>query len=145
MSRIPNTDFSNAFRSKTLEPYSTLLHPPPLRFHCILGCWDRTQDAIQASTYRCICTHSACRTKRIGFAGTWCLLQCTFAHIHSYTPHPSIIPALQLPSAVVHIDINCSADQGIFLGLYQPSLGLQSLPPLGQCSGSLRKGERGNI
>jgi hypothetical protein len=26
-------------------PYSTLLHlPPPLRFHCVGGCWDRTQD-----------------------------------------------------------------------------------------------------
>ncbi len=25
-------------------PYSTLLHQPPLRFHCVGGCWDRTQD-----------------------------------------------------------------------------------------------------
>ncbi len=24
--------------------YSTLLHLPPLRFHCVGGCWDRTQD-----------------------------------------------------------------------------------------------------
>jgi hypothetical protein len=24
--------------------YSTLLHLPPLRFHCADGCWDRTQD-----------------------------------------------------------------------------------------------------
>jgi hypothetical protein len=24
--------------------YLTLLHPPPLRFHCADGCWDRTQD-----------------------------------------------------------------------------------------------------
>jgi hypothetical protein len=24
--------------------YSTLLHLPPLRFHCAGGCWDRTQD-----------------------------------------------------------------------------------------------------
>ncbi len=24
--------------------YSTLLHLPPLRFHCVRGCWDRTQD-----------------------------------------------------------------------------------------------------
>ncbi len=24
--------------------YSTLLHLPPLRFHCVDGCWDRTQD-----------------------------------------------------------------------------------------------------
>jgi hypothetical protein len=23
---------------------STLLHLPPLRFHCADGCWDRTQD-----------------------------------------------------------------------------------------------------
>jgi hypothetical protein len=23
---------------------STLLHLPPLRFHCVGGCWDRTQD-----------------------------------------------------------------------------------------------------
>ncbi len=26
------------------ELYSTLLHLPPLRFHCVEGCWDRTQD-----------------------------------------------------------------------------------------------------
>jgi hypothetical protein len=25
--------------------YSTLLHLPPLRFHCADGCWDRTQDS----------------------------------------------------------------------------------------------------
>ncbi len=24
--------------------YSTLLHLPPLRFHCVEGCWDRTQE-----------------------------------------------------------------------------------------------------
>jgi hypothetical protein len=24
--------------------YSTLLHLPPPRFHCVDGCWDRTQD-----------------------------------------------------------------------------------------------------
>jgi hypothetical protein len=24
--------------------YSTLLHLPPLRFHCVKGCWDLTQD-----------------------------------------------------------------------------------------------------
>jgi hypothetical protein len=22
--------------------YSTLLHLPPLKFHCVVGCWDRT-------------------------------------------------------------------------------------------------------
>ncbi len=25
---------------------STLLHLPPLRFHCVGGCWDRTQDGV---------------------------------------------------------------------------------------------------
>ncbi len=24
--------------------YSTLLHLPPLKFHCVGGCWDRTQE-----------------------------------------------------------------------------------------------------
>jgi hypothetical protein len=24
--------------------YSALLHLPPLKFHCVGGCWDRTQD-----------------------------------------------------------------------------------------------------
>ncbi len=24
--------------------YSTLLHLPPLRFHCVGGCWNQTQD-----------------------------------------------------------------------------------------------------
>jgi hypothetical protein len=27
--------------------YSTLLHLPPLRFHCVGGCWDRTQDSCE--------------------------------------------------------------------------------------------------
>ncbi len=26
--------------------YSTLLYLPPLRFHCVGGCWDRTQDRL---------------------------------------------------------------------------------------------------
>ncbi len=26
------------------EIYLTVLHLPPLRFHCVDGCWDRTQD-----------------------------------------------------------------------------------------------------
>ena len=26
--------------------YSTLLHLPPLRFHCADGCWDRTQQLV---------------------------------------------------------------------------------------------------
>jgi hypothetical protein len=25
--------------------YSPLLHLPPLRFHCVGGCWDRNQDS----------------------------------------------------------------------------------------------------
>ncbi len=25
--------------------YSTLFHLPPLGFHCVGGCWDRTQDS----------------------------------------------------------------------------------------------------
>ncbi len=24
--------------------YSTMFHLPPLRFHCVAGCWDQTQD-----------------------------------------------------------------------------------------------------
>ncbi len=31
--------------------YSTLLHLPPLRFHCVDGCWDRTQYL-----YDCACS-----------------------------------------------------------------------------------------
>ncbi len=30
--------------------YSTLLHLPPLRFHCAYGCWDRTQELCQDRT-----------------------------------------------------------------------------------------------
>jgi hypothetical protein len=29
--------------------YSTLLHLPPLRFHCAGGCWDRIQDCCDAT------------------------------------------------------------------------------------------------
>ncbi len=29
--------------------YSTLLHLPPLRFHCVGGCWDRTKDSCDYS------------------------------------------------------------------------------------------------
>ncbi len=44
-----NTDFINFFLGRILFPfyvrYSTLLHLPPLRFQCVGGCWDRTQDS----------------------------------------------------------------------------------------------------
>ncbi len=32
--------------------YSTLLHLPPLRIHCVEGCWDRTQAVADALTTR---------------------------------------------------------------------------------------------
>jgi hypothetical protein len=31
--------------------YSTLLHLPPLRFHCVGGCWDPTQDCFDFGIY----------------------------------------------------------------------------------------------
>jgi hypothetical protein len=36
--------FLGGFFSFFFVLYSTLLHLPPLRFHCADGCWDRTQD-----------------------------------------------------------------------------------------------------
>ncbi len=30
--------------------YSTLFHLPPLKFHCVEGCWDRTQDSCDYGT-----------------------------------------------------------------------------------------------
>ncbi len=49
--------------------YSTLLHLPPLRFDCVLGCWDRTQDSCDYGIgwltgflfYACV----YCRTQRL--------------------------------------------------------------------------------
>jgi hypothetical protein len=32
--------------------YSTMLHLPPLRFHCVGKCWDRTQCWNFRTTYR---------------------------------------------------------------------------------------------
>ncbi len=32
--------------------FSTLLHLPPFRFHCVEGCWDRTQDGTLKQTAR---------------------------------------------------------------------------------------------
>ncbi len=37
---MENVDFSLFY-----VRYSTLLHLPPLRIHCVGGCWDRTQDS----------------------------------------------------------------------------------------------------
>ncbi len=31
--------------------YSTLLHLPPFRFHCVGGCWDRSQDCCSFGIY----------------------------------------------------------------------------------------------
>jgi len=39
--------------------YATLLHLPPLRFQCVGGCWDRTQD--------CTCLH---------YRGVYCSWRC---------------------------------------------------------------------
>jgi hypothetical protein len=36
--------FVKIFNRGIFFRYSTLLHLPPLRFHCVGGCWDRTQD-----------------------------------------------------------------------------------------------------
>ncbi len=48
LNSYPNISAMPLDPSKTLELelYSTLLHLPPLRFHCVMECWDRTQDAI---------------------------------------------------------------------------------------------------
>ncbi len=36
--------------------YSTLHHPPPLRFHCVGGFWDRTKDSgIEQRMLGCCC------------------------------------------------------------------------------------------
>ncbi len=40
--------------------YSTLLHLPPLRFHCADGCWDRTQDR---SNYSALAVRHALTTR----------------------------------------------------------------------------------
>jgi hypothetical protein len=42
-------DFVGFFLSM-YDTYSTLLHLPPLRFRCIGGCWDRTQDSCEYGT-----------------------------------------------------------------------------------------------
>jgi hypothetical protein len=37
--------YKDKLRSTFFSIYlSTLMHLPPLRFHCVGGCWDRTQD-----------------------------------------------------------------------------------------------------
>jgi hypothetical protein len=41
--------------------YSTRLHLPPLRFHCVGGLWDRTQDS---------CDFSALAVRRSGHSAT---------------------------------------------------------------------------
>ncbi len=49
--------------------YSTLLRPP-LRFHCVRGCWDRTQDRLRhwLSDALNICTEACCK-KDVGVGG----------------------------------------------------------------------------
>ncbi len=32
--------------------YSTLLHLPPLRFHCVGECWDRTQESCDLGIFK---------------------------------------------------------------------------------------------
>ncbi len=40
----------SVFRFFSYVLYSTLLHLPPLRFHCVGGCWDRNQDCCDFGT-----------------------------------------------------------------------------------------------
>ncbi len=57
--------------------YSTLLHLPPLRFHCVGGWWDRTQDsAISALAVRCS-SHWAYISSTLGY------ISSTLGHISS--------------------------------------------------------------
>jgi hypothetical protein len=51
--------------------YSTLLHLPPLRFHCVGGCWDWTQD----------CCDIVSAVKRSNHS--------TRSHPHTATSHPN--------------------------------------------------------
>jgi hypothetical protein len=37
-----NADFNNLH---TILTRMSLLHLPPLRFHCVEGCWDRTPES----------------------------------------------------------------------------------------------------
>ncbi len=53
--------------------YSTLLHLPPLRFHCVEGCWDRTQDGCDFGIDSQTCT----LTTRLD------LIHRTFLHVLS--------------------------------------------------------------
>jgi hypothetical protein len=46
-------------RPSLAQRYSTLLHLPPLRFHCVGGCWDPTQDCCDLALTARRSNHSA--------------------------------------------------------------------------------------
>jgi hypothetical protein len=54
--------------------YSTLLHLPPLRFHCVGGCWDWTQDCcdLSFSLNPCFLTNSLARVNNPYFRESVC-------------------------------------------------------------------------
>ncbi len=55
--------------------YSTMFHLPPLRFHCVGGCWDRTKDSCDytALTIRSS-NHSATSHPRLDLIHNSCLI-----------------------------------------------------------------------
>ncbi len=91
--------------------YSTLLHLPPFRLHCVVGCWDRTQDCCDFSIAVRLFNHSARShpqaTNVQPFFILLLFLVCTFVHVYSVvqcpctaaeltaenTPAPRILPS----------------------------------------------------
>ncbi len=66
--------------------YSTLLHLPPLRFHCVGGCWDRAQDSCDFGVAIRRSSHLATTHPRPATSHD--------SHPHTATSHP--------PSATSH-------------------------------------------
>jgi hypothetical protein len=56
---IQSQHFNRGFFGFFYVLYSTLLHLPPLRFHCVRRCWDRTQDCCDFGIDSRISSHSA--------------------------------------------------------------------------------------
>jgi hypothetical protein len=86
--------------------YSTLLHLPPLRFHCVGGCWDRTQDGYDYTVLRprIICLKYVHPGKRARAQKLYIFSSYTYAFDETFTCVWIILWCISLEWQEAHLD-----------------------------------------
>ncbi len=91
--------------------YSTLLHLPPLRFHCIGGCWDRNQDScvfgIVRRSNHSVRSHPSAKLMKLESVRAYLTILCKeYVSVHIGEISGVIFPNFQKPAVYIQSLIN---------------------------------------